>query len=136
MLLPNGVQIYKWPYALEPTEELVKQEMEKFGYEVYDLQTVTGWFKRSDHAHDYEEIRAAVRGTITFHFQDFPLTIEAGDVLVIPAGVRHTVISHNGKDFAAFKGNAVGKREVTEYGDGHGSIEHLQKTAAQNKPTP
>ena len=125
-MFPNGVKVYKWPHEIEPTEELVKEEMKKFGYAVYDLQTLPGWFKRSDHAHDYEEIRAAVRGCTTFHFDNYPVTIEPGDIIIIPAHIQHMVISHNGNPFSAFKGNTVGKRSVTEHGDGKGSIEHLE----------
>lgn len=125
-MFPNGVKLYKWPYEKAPTEELVKNEMQKFGYFAYDLQTLNGWFKRSAHAHDYEEIRAAVKGCITFHFDDFPVTVEAGDIIIIPAGTQHTVISHNGNEFSAFKGNKEGKRSVTEHGDGKGSVEYLE----------
>jgi mannose-6-phosphate isomerase-like protein (cupin superfamily) len=125
-MLPNGVRVYKWPYEIQPTEELVKTEMQKFGYKAYDLQTIPGWFKRSSHAHDYEEIRAAVSGCTTFHFENIPITIEAGDIIVIPAGIVHSVISHNGNIFTAFKGNSKGERSVTEHGDGVGSLEYLE----------
>ncbi len=125
-MFANGVKVYKWPYEIEATEELVKSEMENFGYIVYDLQTLPGWFKRSEHAHDYEEIRGAVSGCITFHFENCPITIEAGDIIVIPAHTPHMVKTHNGKTFSAFKGNTAGKRSVTEHGDGKGSVEHLE----------
>ncbi|MES2615055.1 MAG: cupin domain-containing protein [Bdellovibrionota bacterium] len=124
-MFPNGVKVYKWSYEVEPTEELVKEEMKKFGYTAYDLQTIPGWFKRSSHSHDYEEIRAAIKGCTTFHFDGMPITVEAGDVVIIPAGLKHSVISHNGSPFTAFKGSATGERSVTEHGDGKGSIEHL-----------
>ena len=82
--LPNGVQLIKWTRQEEPTAETVAAEMAAFGYGVYDLQTVPGWFNRSRHAHDEPEIRGAVSGVITFHFDDFPVTIEGGDILLIP----------------------------------------------------
>ena len=125
-MFPNGVKIYKWPYEIEPTEALVKQEMEKYGYQPYDLQTIPGWCKRSSHAHDYDEIRAAVQGCTTFHFDDYPVTMEPGDVLIIPAGIKHSLSSHNGNPFTAFKGNTAGKRSVTEHGDGKGSVEYWE----------
>ncbi len=103
-------------------------ETKRFGYTVYDLQTVAPWFERSRHAHNEPEIRAAVSGTITFHFDDMPITIEGGDILFIPGGLAHEVISHNGAPFSAFKGSISGKRNVTEYGDGKGSIEYLKGT--------
>jgi mannose-6-phosphate isomerase-like protein (cupin superfamily) len=99
--------------------------MQGLGFAVYDLQTVPGWFERSRHAHDEEEIRAAVSGVITFHFDDGPVTIEAGDILVVPAGVAHEVKTHNARPFTAFKGSRSGARSVTEHGDGKGSVEEL-----------
>jgi mannose-6-phosphate isomerase-like protein (cupin superfamily) len=126
-MFPNGVKVYKWPHEINPTEELVKKEMEKYGFSVYDLQTLPGWFKRSIHSHDYEEIRAAVQGCTTFHFENMPITIEPGDIIIIPAHVQHTVISHNSNPFSAFKGNSSGIRKVTEHGDGKGSLEDMEK---------
>lgn len=123
--LPNGVLIYKWPHKVDPTEEIMKKELELLGFKAYDLQTCPPWFERSRHGHDYEEIRAAVSGCITFHFDEFPVTIEAGDVLVIPPGISHHVIIHNSKPFTAFKGSRSGERKVTELGDGKGSVEDL-----------
>lgn len=125
--LHPGIRVIKWPHKVTPTEELVKKEMEKFGFKVYDLQTIAPWFERSMHTHDYEEIRGAVSGVTTFHFNGFPVTIEAGDILFIPAGVPHEVISHNGNSFTAFKGSVTGERKVTEHGDGKGSLESLQQ---------
>lgn len=130
---PNaaGIRVYKWPHRTEPTQATVKAEMERFGFGVYDLQTIAPWFERSRHAHDYDEIRGATAGVTTFHFDGLPpVTIEAGDILLIPAGVPHTVVSHNGRPFTAFKGSVSGVRSVTEHGDGKGSIEEL---AAQAK---
>lgn len=127
--MPEGVKVHKWPYKTPPTEEAVAQEMEKYGYGVYDLQTIPPWFERSRHAHDYDEIRGATDGVTTFHFDDGPVTIEAGDILLIPAGVAHEVITHNGKPFSAYKGSTTGQRSVTEHGDGKGSLEQLQQAA-------
>lgn len=121
----NGVQLFKWPHQEEPTEERVQLEMKKFGFKAYDLQTIPGWFERSPHAHDYVEIRAAVEGCTTFHFEELPITLEPGDIIIIPGGIVHTVKTHNGKPFTAFKGSASGERHVTEHGDGKGSLESL-----------
>ncbi|MCB1315957.1 MAG: cupin domain-containing protein [Leptospiraceae bacterium] len=126
--MPPGVKIIKWPHQQEPTEDAVRREMEQYGFQVYDLQTIPGWFERSRHAHDYDEIRGAVRGVTTFHFDDGPVTIEAGDILIIPGGTAHEVRSHNGNSFSAFKGSPGGKRSVTELGDGKGSVEWLAGT--------
>ena len=123
--LPNGVQLIKWTRQEEPTAETVAAEMAAFGYGVYDLQTVPGWFNRSRHAHDEPEIRGAVSGVITFHFDDFPVTIEGGDILLIPGGLAHEVIVHNPRPFQAYKGSESGVRRVTELGDGKGSVEDL-----------
>jgi len=128
---PNGVQLLKWSHNEDPTAESVAEEMKRFGYKVYDLQTCQPWFERSRHAHDHPEIRAAVSGTITFHFDEFPVTIEGGDILLIPAGVQHEVISHNGRPFTAYKGSPSGERKVTEHGDGKGSIEDLASKATR-----
>ena len=128
--LPNGVTVYKWPHKTDPTEDSVAQEMEGFGFKSYDLQTVPPWFERSRHSHDEEEIRGAVQGTITFHFDEGPVTVEGGDILVIPAGVAHEVITHNSRTFSAYKGSRSGVRSVTEHGDGHGSVEDLAGRAA------
>ena len=106
----------------------MRQEMEKNGYRGYDLQTIPPWFERSRHAHDYDEIRAAVAGVTTFHFDDGPVTIEAGDILFIPAGTPHEVRSHNGNPFTAYKGSRSGERSVTELGDGRGSVEDLARS--------
>lgn len=125
--MPNGVRVIKWPHDEEPNEQSVAREMQGLGFRVYDLQTVPGWFKRSRHAHDEEEIRAAVAGVITFHFDDGPVTIEAGDILVIPPGVAHEVRTHNPRPFTAYKGSRSGERKVTEHGDGKGSVEHLAR---------
>jgi mannose-6-phosphate isomerase-like protein (cupin superfamily) len=117
----------KWSHKEEPSAESVAQAMKSFGYRVYDLQTVPAWFERSRHAHDEPEIRGAVSGVITFHFDDYPVTIEAGDILLIPGGVAHEVITHNGKPFSAYKGSLSGERKVTEHGDGGGSVEDLAR---------
>ena len=125
---PNGVQLIKWSHKQAPTAESVAAAMVEFGYKVYDLQTVPAWFERSRHAHDEPEIRGAVDGVITFHFDDYPVTIEAGDILLIPGGVAHEVITHNGRTFSAYKGSLSGERKVTEHGDGHGSVEDLARS--------
>ena len=122
---PNGVTLYKWPHQEVPTAESVAEAMRGFGYKVYDLQTVDPWFLRSRHAHDEPEIRGAVDGVITFHFDDYPVTIEAGDILLIPGGVAHEVRTHNPRTFSAYKGSVSGVRQVTEHGDARGSVEDL-----------
>jgi len=122
---PNGVKIIKWGRTTEPTPDTVAEEMKKFGYGVYDLQTVAPWFERDRHAHDDPEIRGAVSGAITFHFDDYPITIEAGDILLIPGGMAHEVINHNSRPFSAYKGSASGARKVTELEHGKGSLESL-----------
>src|SRR3989344_1667671 len=114
-ILPNEVKVIKWGRMEQPTAESVAQEMKRFGFTVYDLQTVAPWFERDRHAHDEPEIRGAVSGVITFHFDDFPVTIEAGDILIIPGGMQHEVISHNGQPFSAYKGSLSGQRKVTEH---------------------
>lgn len=124
---PNGVRVIKWSRKEDPTAESVAEEMKRFGYAVYDLQTVAPWFERSRHAHDEPEIRGAVSGVITFHFDKLPITIEAGDILLIPGGLAHEVISHNGRPFSAYKGSLSGERKVTEHGDASGSVEHLAR---------
>ena len=111
---PNGVKLMKWSRKETPTAESVADVMVGFGYKVYDLQTVPAWFERSRHAHDEPEIRGAVDGVITFHFDEYPVTIEAGDILLIPGGVAHEVITHNGRTFSAYKGSLSGERKVTE----------------------
>jgi mannose-6-phosphate isomerase-like protein (cupin superfamily) len=130
---PNGVKLMKWGKKEEPTEERVAEEMRRFGYNVYDLQTVGPWFERSRHAHDEPEIRGAVSGTITFHFDDFPVTIEGGDILLIPGGMGHEVISHNGRPFSAYKGSLSGERKVTEQADARGSVEDLARRRPEEK---
>ena len=121
----NGVKLMKWGRKEDPTAESVADEMRRFGYSVYDLQTVAPWFERSRHAHDEPEIRGAVSGVITFHFDDAPITIEAGDILLIPGGLAHEVIGHNSRPFTAYKGSLSGQRKVTEHTDGRGSVETL-----------
>lgn len=127
---PNGVKLMKWSHKETPTAESVAAEMRNFGYKVYDLQTVPPWFERSRHAHDEPEIRAAVEGVITFHFDEYPVTIEAGDILLIPGGIAHEVIGHNGRSFSAYKGSTSGERKVTEHGDAKGSVEDLARGVA------
>ena len=124
---PNGVKVIKWPHQVAPTAESVADAMKEHGYKVYDLQTVEPWFVRSRHAHDEPEIRGAVDGVITFHFDDYPVTIEAGDILLIPGGIAHEVIAHNGRPFSAYKGSLSGERRVTEHADGAGSVEDLAR---------
>lgn len=130
---PNGVKLVKWGRKEEPTAESVAEEMKRFGYSVYDLQTVAAWFERSRHAHEEPEIRGAVLGVITFHFDDFPITIEAGDILLIPGGLVHEVISHNGRPFSAYKGSLSGERKVQEHGDARGSVEELERKGSRSK---
>ncbi|HMU85656.1 MAG TPA: cupin domain-containing protein [Leptospiraceae bacterium] len=124
--MPPGVRVVKWPHKETPDEESVKKEMAGLGYRVYDLQTIPPWFERSRHSHDYDEIRGAVEGVTTFHFDDGPVTLEAGDILFIPAGVPHEVRTHNDRPFTAYKASISGERVVTEHGDGKGSVEDLQ----------
>jgi mannose-6-phosphate isomerase-like protein (cupin superfamily) len=126
-VFPNGVQLFKWSQREAPTAESVSQAMSGLGFKVYDLQTVPPWFERSRHAHVEPEIRGAVSGVTTFHFDEYPVTIEAGDILLIPGGVAHEVISHNGQAFSAFKGSTSGVRQVTEHADGRGSVEDLAR---------
>ena len=128
-IYPNGVKLVKWPRKEAPTAQSVADAMTSFGYRVYDLQTVPAWFERSRHAHDEPEIRGAVEGVITFHFDEYPVTIEAGDILLIPGGVAHEVITHNGQPFSAYKGSLSGERKVTEHADGSGSVEDLARRA-------
>ena len=123
--MPSGVTVHKWPHQHVPDEAGVTAEMERFGFRVYDLQTVPGWFHRDRHSHDEEEIRAAVSGVITFHFDDGPVTVEGGDILMIPAGVAHEVKTHNPNEFTAYKGSRSGDRKVTEHAEGKGSVEAL-----------
>jgi mannose-6-phosphate isomerase-like protein (cupin superfamily) len=127
---PNGVKLFKWPHKAAPTAETVAEAMSGLGYKVYDLQTVPPWFERSRHAHDEPEIRGAVSGVITFHFDEYPVTIEAGDILLIPSGVAHEVITHNGEPFSAYKGSVSGERKVTEHADARGSVEDLERRGA------
>ncbi len=129
MALPNGVTVFKWPHREAPTPDRMREEMSGLGFQTYDLQTVDPWFFRSRHAHDEEEIRGAVEGVITFHFDEGPVTIEGGDILIIPCGVAHEVRVHNPRSFSAFKGSRSGVRRVTELGDGRGSIEALKGTS-------
>jgi mannose-6-phosphate isomerase-like protein (cupin superfamily) len=124
-MYPHGIKVLKWPHKVDPTAETVKVEMEKHGYKTYDLQTIPPWFERSSHAHDYDEIRGAVEGVTTFHFGDMPVTIEPGDILFIPAGIPHMVLTHNSKPFTAYKGSITGIRSVSELGDGKGSTESM-----------
>ena len=129
---PNGVKLIKWPHQSAPTAESVAAAMTSHGYKVYDLQTVPAWFVRSRHAHDEPEIRGAVDGVITFHFDEYPVTIEAGDILLIPGGIAHEVIAHNGRAFSAYKGSLSGVRNVTEHADGSGSVEDLAKNHSRD----
>jgi len=128
-VFPNGVTLHKWPHKDQPTAESVAQAMSGLGYKVYDLQTVPPWFERSRHAHDEPEIRGAVSGVTTFHFDEYPVTIEAGDILLIPGGIPHEVITHNSQPFSAYKGSVSGARKVTEHADGSGSVEDLAQRA-------
>jgi len=127
-IFSNGVQLIKWSKTEDPTAESVASEMKRFGYTVYDLQTVSAWFERSRHSHEEPEIRAAVSGVITFHFDEFPVTVEGGDILLIPGGLAHEVISHNGHPFSAYKGSQSGHRIVREQGDGKGSVEDIARS--------
>ena len=129
MGMPGGVTVHKWPHQEPPTAEAVAAEMARFGFKTYDLQTVEPWFHRDRHAHDEEEIRGAVSGVITFHFDDGPVTLEGGDILIIPAGVAHEVKTHNAHPFSAYKGSRSGERKVTEHGEGKGSVEDLARKA-------
>jgi len=121
--MPAGVRVIKWPHKQLPDEQSMRAELERHGYIGYDLQTIPGWFERDRHSHDYDEIRAAVSGVTTFHFDDGPVTIEAGDILFIPAGVPHEVPN----PFSAFKGSVNGERSVTEHSGARGSVEDLAR---------
>ncbi len=127
----RSVTVHKWPHQTTPNAESVSAEMASYGFRTYDLQTVPAWFVRSRHSHDEEEIRAAVDGVITFHFDHGPVTIEAGDILIIPSGVAHEVKVHNARTFSAYKGSRSGVRSVTEHGDGKGSVEDLAMTKGE-----
>ncbi len=118
MKFPNGVTLYKWPHQEVPTAESVADAMRGFGYKVYDLQTVDPWFNRSRHTHDEPEIRGAVEGVFTFHFDSGPVTIEAGDILLNPGAPPHEARNHNGRPFTAYKGSISEVRKVTELGGG------------------
>jgi len=71
----------------------------------------------------------AVSGVITFHFDEYPVTIEAGDILLIPGGVAHEVITHNGAAFSAYRLDQR-ERKVTEHADAKGSMEDLARRHA------
>ncbi|MBI3358333.1 MAG: cupin domain-containing protein [Nitrospirae bacterium] len=132
VVFSNGVRLIKWGRTEDPTAESVANEMKRFGYTVYDLQTVAPWFERSRHAHEEPEIRGAVSGVITFHFDDFPITVEGGDILLIPGGLAHEVINHNGRPFSAYKGSQSGRRIVSEEGDGRSSVEDITGLSSIN----
>lgn len=120
--------LMKWPHKHPATEANVADELKAHGFKVYDLQTIPGWFERSLHSHDYDEIRGAVEGVTTFYFPHGPVTVEAGDILIIRGGVPHEVRSHNGNPFSGYKGSYSGMRSVTEHSDGKGSLEQLQSS--------
>ena len=134
-IFPNGVKLIKWGRKEDPTADTVSGEMQQSGFSVYDLQTVDPWFERSRHAHDEPEIRGAVSGAITFHFDNLSVTIEGGDILLIPGGLEHEVISHNGRPFSAYKGSISGERKVTELGDAKGSLESLSGKTSSSGPS-
>ena len=77
MGMPNEVTVHKWPHKNAPTSTTVALEMERVGFKTYDLQTVEPWFVRSRDSHDEQEIRGAVDGVITFHFDEGPATLDA-----------------------------------------------------------
>ena len=43
------------------------------------------------HSHDGEQITFVLEGSLSFDSGDGPVTIEAGDAVLVPAGVRHAV---------------------------------------------
>lgn len=49
-----------------------------------------------DHTHEQEQITYVVRGELTFTIDDGPVPVAAGNLIVIPPGVRHAARAERG----------------------------------------
>jgi 1,2-dihydroxy-3-keto-5-methylthiopentene dioxygenase len=114
-LRPFGIQYEQWPVAdrvnpdaesaqiLAAYEPEVRQLMERGGYvtadvvnitpETPNLQALLDKFNK-EHTHTEDEIRFIVKGRGLFHVHPttgpvFAITVEAGDLINVPAGTRH-----------------------------------------------
>jgi quercetin dioxygenase-like cupin family protein len=84
------ISVRKWIHAYTHTEEKLLEMMEKEGLQPYRWSNEPGDIYAA-HVHDYHKVIYVVSGSITFGFpvEGKPTTLQAGDRLDLPPGVRH-----------------------------------------------
>lgn len=79
------------------------------------------------HSHDDEdELFQVISGTLLMQFKDKTVTVEPGELIIVPKGVPHCPATKNGEEVelllfekktTAHTGNVVHERTKTEYPD-------------------
>ncbi len=92
---PEGVDLIRWPHR---NHTLPEAEVTVF-FTSRDI-TPSRWVNTSNtvhapHVHTYKKILFCISGEITFSFPDFDqeYTLNPGDRLIIPAGLRHSAVA-------------------------------------------
>lgn len=90
MMNEKIIHVQKWPYTDAPTEDKLREMMESENLQPYRWSNNPGDYYDA-HVHDYHKVVYVVAGSITFGFPvvDDPTTLNPGDRLDLPAGVRH-----------------------------------------------
>ena len=89
----NIIQIQKWRAAQRPTEVELQRQMEAEGLRPTRWEN-TPFQVYEAHEHQAHKVIYVVSGTMTFGFPIVaePTTLEAGDRLDLPPGVRHNAV--------------------------------------------
>ena len=89
-MLTNIIRVEKWSRSQQPTEEALHQAMLAEGLTPHRWSNNPGDYY-DIHQHPYHKVIYVVSGSITFGFpiEADPTTLEAGDRLDLPAGIRH-----------------------------------------------
>jgi quercetin dioxygenase-like cupin family protein len=89
----NQVTVRAWPGATPPGEGEIERLLAGEGLRPYRWANGPGDVYGA-HAHPYHKVIYVVRGAITFGFPDDggQATLQAGDRLELPPGVRHDAV--------------------------------------------
>ncbi len=86
----DSARVLPWPDAQPPTEAALRRALADEGLRPYVWSNAPGDVY-APHAHGYHKVIYVIHGSITFGLpeEQRQLTLQAGDRLDLPAGVRH-----------------------------------------------
>ena len=89
----EGVEVIHWPDEKAPDEGQMRKKLADEDLSPYVWSNGPGDVYGA-HSHPYHKVIYVVRGTITFELPESgrEITIETGDRLELPPGVRHAAV--------------------------------------------